>query len=99
MCAQGGLTAQPLRVVTGGDEQQGGSIRADAVKAEQARCAGGDQRDDQLVQAGGLVLEELHAPEVASVTSGPRRGSISSTLLIRQGALSSCASAGLIVLR
>jgi hypothetical protein len=77
----------------------GAAARLRALARSWRDGAGGDQRDDQLVQAGGLVLEELHAPEVASVTSGPRRGSISSTLLIMQGALSSCASAGLIVLR
>ena len=56
------LAAQPLRAVPGRDQQQGGSVRADAVKAEQAGRPGGDQRHDQLVQAGDLVIEELHAP-------------------------------------
>jgi hypothetical protein len=57
----GGLAAQPLRVVPG-DEQQRGGVRADAVEAEQAGCAGGDQRDDKVIQPLNLRVEELHAP-------------------------------------
>jgi hypothetical protein len=65
MCARvgpGGLAPQPLRAVTRGDEQQRRGAGADAVKAEQVRRAGGDQRDDELVEPPGLVVEELHAP-------------------------------------
>jgi hypothetical protein len=47
----GGLAAQPFRVVPGGDEQHRGGVRSDAVEAEQGRRAGGDERDDQVVQA------------------------------------------------
>ncbi len=64
-CAQvrpGGLAAQPLRVVPGGDQQQGGGIGADAVQAEQARRAGGDQRDDELIEAPELGVQELDTP-------------------------------------
>lgn len=57
-------------MVPGGDDQQGCGIRADAVAAEQAGSPGGHERDDQLVQAGGLVLEELHTP--ASLRSATR---------------------------
>ena len=58
----GGLRAQPLRVVPGGDQQQRGGIRADAVEGEQARGAGGDERDDELVEPVDLPVEELRAP-------------------------------------
>src|SRR3984885_11432890 len=58
----GGLAAQPLRAVPGRDEQQRGGIRADAVEAEQAGRAYGDQRDDEVIQAADLSIEELHAP-------------------------------------
>jgi hypothetical protein len=46
----GGLAAQPVRVIARGDQQQGRGVRADAVKAEEAGGAGGDQRDDQVIQ-------------------------------------------------
>ena len=55
------FAAQPLRVIPGGDQQQRGGIRADAVQGEQARRAGGDQRADQLAQAVQLGVQELHA--------------------------------------
>jgi hypothetical protein len=48
-------------VVPGGDEQGGGGVRPDAVEAEQAGSADGDQRDDQLVQALELAVQELSA--------------------------------------
>jgi hypothetical protein len=48
-------------MVARGDQQQGGGVRADAVEGEQAGRADGDQRDDELVQAADLVVEELHA--------------------------------------
>jgi hypothetical protein len=38
-------------MIPGGDQQQRGGVRADAVQARQARRAGSDQRDDQLIQA------------------------------------------------
>ena len=58
----GGLGAEPVGVVPGGDEQQGGGVGADAVEGEQARGAGGDEGDDELVQAAELAVEELGAP-------------------------------------
>ena len=58
----GSLTAQPLRVVPGRDQQQGGGVRADAAAAEQTRRADSDERDDQLVQPTDLGIEELHPP-------------------------------------
>ena len=57
----GGLAAQPLGVVPGGDEQQRGGVGADAVQGEQARGTGGDQGADELVQALELAVEELGA--------------------------------------
>jgi hypothetical protein len=40
-------------MVARGDEEQGGGVGAGAVEAEQAGCAGGDERDDQVVEARG----------------------------------------------
>jgi hypothetical protein len=48
-------------MVPGGDQHQRGGVRADAVQAQQARRAGGDQRDDQLIQALHLRVQELGA--------------------------------------
>ena len=48
-------------MVPGGDQQQRGGVRADAVQGEQARRAGSDQRDDQLIQAVQLGVQELGA--------------------------------------
>jgi hypothetical protein len=42
-------------VISGRDEQQRRGARAEPVEGEQARGAGGDQRDDELVQAGELA--------------------------------------------
>jgi len=39
----------------GGDEQQRGGAGPDPVQGKQARGAGGNQRDGQLVQAAGLA--------------------------------------------
>ena len=50
----GRLGAQPLGVVARGDQEQGGGIGADAVQREQARGAGGDQRDDERIEAHEL---------------------------------------------
>ena len=38
-------------MVPAGDEQQHRGVGADAVQGEQAGSAGGDEREDQLVQA------------------------------------------------
>ena len=57
----GGLRAQPLRVISGGDQEQGGGVGADTVQGEQARSASGDERGDELIQARELGVEELGA--------------------------------------
>ena len=49
-------------VVPGGDEEQRGGVRADSVQGEQAGGAGGDEGDDELVEAAELAIEELRAP-------------------------------------
>jgi hypothetical protein len=49
-------------VIPGRDQQQGRSVRADAVKPEQAGGAGGDERDDEVIEPVELAVEELHAP-------------------------------------
>ncbi len=58
----GGLGAEPLMVIPGGDREQRGGVRADAVEGEQAGGAGSDEGDDQLVQALELAIGELGAP-------------------------------------
>src|SRR5207249_4991807 len=67
----GGLGPQPGGVVTGGDQEHGGGVRADAVEAEQSRGAGGNQRDDQLVKPAELGIEELGA--AAELAQGQQR--------------------------
>ena len=49
-------------MIPGRDEQQRRSARAEPVNGEQARGMGGDQRDDELVQALELAVQELRAP-------------------------------------
>jgi hypothetical protein len=49
-------------VIPGRDEQQRRGARADPVHGEQARGAGGDQGDDEIVQAAELAVQELGAP-------------------------------------
>jgi hypothetical protein len=49
-------------VVPGRDQQQRCGVRADAVQGEQAGRAGGDGRDDEIIQPVELGVEELHAP-------------------------------------
>ena len=44
------------------DEQQRRGIGADPVEGEQARGAGGDEGDDELIEALELAVEELGAP-------------------------------------
>src|SRR5690242_21852516 len=58
----GGLAAQPPGMVPGRDEQQRRGIRADPVEGEQPGGAGGDQRDDELVETLELAAGELRAP-------------------------------------
>jgi len=54
----GRLAAQPLRVIPRGDQQQGSGVRADALQAQQARGAPGDQRDDEFVEVPDLGIQE-----------------------------------------
>jgi hypothetical protein len=49
-------------MIPGRDEQQRRSARAEPVNGEQARGMGGYQRDDELVQALELAVQELRAP-------------------------------------
>ena len=58
----GGLAAQPLGVVPGRDQEQGGGVGADPVQGEQAWGTSGDERGDELVEALELPVEELGAP-------------------------------------
>jgi hypothetical protein len=57
----GSLAAQPLRLISGRDEQQGCGVRTDAAEAEQARGAGGDERDDEVIEPVELAVGELDA--------------------------------------
>ena len=63
----GRLAAQPLRVVPGGDQEQGGGVGADPVQGEQAGGPGGDERGDELIQALELGVEEFRAPGLLSL--------------------------------
>jgi hypothetical protein len=49
-------------MITRRDEQQRGSVRADAIQAQRAWRPAGDERDDQLVQALELAGQELGSP-------------------------------------
>ena len=49
-------------MISGGDQEQGGGVGADAVEGEQAGSAGGDERDDQLIEALELAVEEFGPP-------------------------------------
>src|SRR5829696_6095789 len=53
----GALTAQPFRVVPGGDQQRGGAVGTDAALFQQLGCVGGDQRAEPFVQLIGLGLQ------------------------------------------
>ena len=57
----GCLAAQPFWVIPSRDEQQRRGARAGPVDGEQARGAGGHQRDYELVQADELAVQELGA--------------------------------------
>ena len=48
-------------MVPGSDQQQRGGVRADPVQGQQPRGAGGDEGDDELVQALELAAGELRA--------------------------------------
>ncbi len=58
----GGLAAQPPGVVSRRDEQQRRGVGPDPVEAEQPGGTGGDQGDDELVEALELAVQEHRAP-------------------------------------
>ena len=58
----GRLAAQPLRVVPGGDQEQGGGVGADTMQGEQPGGTSGDERADELIQVLELGVEEFRAP-------------------------------------
>jgi hypothetical protein len=49
-------------MIPGRHQQQRRGVRAHAVKAEQAGRAGGDERDDEVIEPVQLAAGELHAP-------------------------------------
>jgi hypothetical protein len=57
----GRLAAQPPGVVSRRDEQQRRGVGPDPVEDEEPGGAGGDQRDDELVEALELAAGELGA--------------------------------------
>src|ERR1035441_8798629 len=57
----GGLGAEPLGVVPGGDQEQRGGVRADAVQGHQAGGVPGDQGHDERIEADDLAVQELGA--------------------------------------
>jgi hypothetical protein len=57
-----GLGPQPFGVVPSGDQEHGSGVGTNPVKGEPPRGAGSDQREDQLLQALELAVEELRAP-------------------------------------
>ena len=57
----GGLAAEAFRVVPGGDQEQRGSVGADAIQSEQAGRPGRHERDDERIEARELAIEELGA--------------------------------------
>ena len=62
------------------DEQQRRGVGTDPVQGQKARGAGGDEGDDELVEALELAVEELSAPaqlaqgDADGVAGGYRRG-------------------------
>ena len=58
----GRLAAQPPGVIPGRDEQQRRGVGADPVEGEQPGGMGGHERDDELVEALKLAVQELRAP-------------------------------------
>jgi hypothetical protein len=76
----GGLGAEPARVIPRGDEQQRRGVRADSVEGQQAGGAGGHERDDELVQALQLAVQELRAPsQLAQRNPGGVAGDVAGT--------------------
>ena len=69
----GRFAAQPLGMVAGGDQQDGGDIRADAVDAQQAGGLQCDQRREDVVEAVDLLGEILRsAAQLAQARPGWR---------------------------
>ena len=61
---EGGFGGDPVGVVAGGDEQQGGGVHADAGQAQQARGGGLDELSELIVEAGTVGVDVEHsAPE------------------------------------
>jgi hypothetical protein len=59
---QGGLAAESVGVVAGGDEQGRCVVRADAAAGQQGRSVAGDGGSDLLFQLADLVGELTDAP-------------------------------------
>ena len=57
---EGGLGGDPLGVVAGGDEQQGGGVGADTVEGEQARRGRADEVGELVVEAGAVGVDVEH---------------------------------------
>jgi hypothetical protein len=56
---EGGLTVDPLGIVTGGDEELAGDLDPDAGQLERLGRGGSDQAVDLLVQRLDLLIEAL----------------------------------------
>jgi hypothetical protein len=54
---EGGLRAQPLQVLPGGDQQLAGVDGADAKQGGGARCGPGDQAAELLVELAELLSQ------------------------------------------
>ena len=84
----GGFAAHPLRVVAGGDTEDGGGVDTDAVEAHQTGSRGGDELAEDDLEPGDLLVHAQHpSPEAAhrqlrgvdhrvAVGSGSQRGGL-----------------------
>jgi len=54
---EGGLGADPVGVVAGGDEQQGGGVGADTLQGQQARGGRCDEPVELAIQAGAVGVD------------------------------------------
>ena len=57
---EGGFGGDPLGVVAGGDEQQGGGVGAHTVQGEEARRGGFDQGGELVIEAGAVGVDVEH---------------------------------------
>jgi hypothetical protein len=57
----GGFGSEPFGVVPGGDQEQRGGVRADAVQGDQAGGVPGNQGHDERIEADDLAVQELGA--------------------------------------